>query len=241
MSRKDRRLYFYFACSSSEAFVWLLYLLLSFTLCFCKLTEENSRKQRGLATDVSQGQACLLPSFLPTFLPCLLIFLWFRYCTSFCPLAFLSTIFPEEVSRKHGSRIRRLARTDVCNDARPDVSPQTSRKDRRTYFLLFLCLFIFLALGSVLVPPWSFVSLTCLCTSYLKKCLASTGLATDVLLRDVSQGQTSRKGSRKARRLATDVSQGQACLLTPFLPTFLPCLHVHLSSLWFGYCTSFCP
>ena len=56
MSRKD----------SLPTFISLVHLLslwfgyctsfLSFTLPFCKLTEENSRKQRGLATDVSQGQ-----------------------------------------------------------------------------------------------------------------------------------------------------------------------------------------
>ena len=88
--------------------------------------------------------------------------LWFGFCLlwsfniSFYKL--LEEVSRKHVSRKHvsrnhGSRNRRLARTDVYNDARPDVSPQTSRKDRRTYFLLFLCLFIFLDLGSVLVPP----------------------------------------------------------------------------------------
>ena len=156
MSRKDRRLDFYFACSSSEAFVWLLYLLLSFTLSFCKFTAENSRKQRGLATDVSQGQTStdgsqgqtsrdrrfartgvptsLFSSYFSSMLVRLSTF-WFGFCLLWSfNLSFYK--LPEEVSRKHGSRNRRLARTDVCNDARPDVSQQTSRKDRRTYFLL---------------------------------------------------------------------------------------------------------
>ena len=69
----------------------------------------------------------------------------------------------------------------------------------------------------------SFVSLICLCTSYPKKCLASAGLATDV----------SQQTSRKDRRLATDVSQGQAYLLSSVI------MLVHLPSLWFGTCTSF--
>ena len=155
-----------------------MHLLLSFNLSFCRLslkkclastalasdvsqgqTSRNkrlkgSRKARGLATDVSQGQAYLLPSFLPIFLSMLvrLSTLWFGFCLLWSfNISFYK--LPEEVSRKHGSPNRRLARTDVCNDARPDVSPQTSRKDRRTYFLLFLCLYIFLDLGSVLVPP----------------------------------------------------------------------------------------
>ena len=115
MSRKDRRPYFYFACSSSEPFVWLLYLLLSFTLSFCKLTGENSRKQRGLATDVSQGQTStdvsqgqtsrnrrLARTGMPTslfssYFSSVLVHLpslWFGYCTSFCPLTFLSRSYP---------------------------------------------------------------------------------------------------------------------------------------------------
>ena len=104
--------------------------------------------------------------------------LWFGFCLLWSfNLSFYK--LPEEVSRKHGSRNRRLARTDVCNDARPDVSQQTSRKDRRTYFLL-----------------------------------RSTG---------------------KHRGLATDVSQR----LKERRPYFYSL--VHLLSLWFGYCTSFCP
>ena len=99
----------------SEPFVWLLYLLLSFTLSFCKLTEEHSRKQRGLATDVSQGQTStdvsqgqtsrnrrLARTGMPTslfssYFSSVLVHLpslWFGYCTSFCPLTFLSTSYP---------------------------------------------------------------------------------------------------------------------------------------------------
>ena len=168
----------------------------------------TSRKARRLATEVSQGQACLLmPLF---FRACMFIFLAFG--SVIAPPSVLKPFFlpaiPEEVSRKHGSRTRRLAR--------PDVSQQTSRKGSRkarglatdasqgqVYLLPFFlpiflpCLFIFLPFGSVFA---SFGSLTFLSTSYLKKCLASTGLGTDVSHGQTSamtQGQTSRK-----RRLA---------------------------------------
>ena len=56
--------------------------------------------------------------------------LWFGFCLLWSfNLSFYK--LPEEVSRKHGSRNKRLARTDVYNDTRPDVSHQTSRKARR--------------------------------------------------------------------------------------------------------------
>ena len=131
-------------------------------------------------------------SFLPTFLPCLFIFL---ACGSVIAhpsvlKPFFLPAIPEEVSRKQGSRTRRLARPDVSQQtsrnkrlarglARPVVSRQTLRKDRRTYFPLFF-LFFFHAcssfyplFGSVFA---SFGPLTFLSISYLKKCLASTGL-----------------------------------------------------------------
>ena len=136
-----------------------LYLLVSFALSFYKLTQENSRKQRGLATNVSQGQT---------------------------------------------SRNRRLARTSVPT----------------SYLRSMLVHLPSLWLGYCT----SFCCLTCLSTSHLKKCLASTDLASRV-----SQ-QTSCNG----------------CLARTGMPTslgssYLSSVLVHLRSLWFGYCTSFCP
>ena len=148
-------------------------------------------------THVSQGQTSrnrrlartgmpTYASFLPTFLPCLFIFL---ACGSVIAhpsvlKPFFLPAIPEEVSRKQGSRTRRLAR--------PDVSQQTSRKGSRkasglatdasqgqayllpSFLPIFLpCLFVFLPFGSVFA---SFGPLTFLSTCYLKKCLASTGL-----------------------------------------------------------------
>ena len=128
------------------------------------VSQQTSRNKR-LATNVSQGQRSRDRRFARTGVPTSLFSsyfssmlvrlstLWFGFCLLWSfNLSFYK--LPEEVSRKHGSRNRRLARTDVCNDARPDVSQEMSRKDRRTYFLLFLCLFIFLALGSVSVAPF---------------------------------------------------------------------------------------
>ena len=130
-------------------------------------------------------------SFLPTFLPCLFIFL---ACGSVIAhpsvlKPFFLQAIPEEASGKHGSRIRRLARPDV-SQGQAYLLP--------SFLPIFLpCLFVFLPFGSVFA---SFDPLTFLSTSYLKKCLASTGLATDVSHGQTSamtQGQTSRK-----RRLA---------------------------------------
>ena len=112
---------------------------------------QTSRKARRLATNVSQGVSqgqwsrdrrfartgvptSLFSSYFSSMLVRLST-LWFGFCLLWSfNLSFYK--LPEEVSRKHRSRNRRLARTDVCNDTRPDVSQQTSRKDRRTYFLL---------------------------------------------------------------------------------------------------------
>ena len=125
-------------------------------------SHKGSRKARGLATDVSQGQAYLLPSFLPIFLPCLFVFLPFgSVFASFGPLTFLSTSYLKKclastglaTDVSHGqtsamtqgqtSRNRRLARTGVptffCDPpASTEVSQQMSRKDRRPYFY-FAC------------------------------------------------------------------------------------------------------
>ena len=120
------------------------------------IPEEVSRKQgsrtRRLATNVSQGVSqgqwsrdrrfartgvptSLFSSYFSSMLVRLST-LWFGFCLLWSfNLSFYK--LPEEVSRKHGSLNRRLARTDVCNDARPDVSQETSRKDRRTCFFLF--------------------------------------------------------------------------------------------------------
>ena len=128
-------------------------------------TSRNKRLATNVSQGVSQGQWSRDRRFARTGVPTSLFSsyfssmlvrlstLWFGFCLLWSfNLSFYK--LPEEVSRKHGSLNRRLARTDVCNDARPDVSQETSRKDRRTYFLLFLCLFIFLALGSVSVAPF---------------------------------------------------------------------------------------
>ena len=126
------------------------------------------------------------------------------------------------MSCKHGSRIRRLARpgrrlaTNVLGLARPEVSRQTFRKDRRTYFPLFFLVF-FHACRSSFYPLVRYLYLLCFFNLSLYK-----------LPEEVSR----KRGSRN-RRLATDVSQGQAYLLSSVI------MLVHLPSLWFGTCTSF--
>ena len=226
---------------------------------------QARRPATNVSQGVSQGQRSRDRRFARTGVPTSLFSSYFssmlvRLSTlwfGFCLLWSFNLSFdqlPEEVSRKHGSRNRRLARTDVCNDARPDVSQQTSRKDRRTYFLLrstgkhrglatdvsqrqasllLFRLFIFSEpFVWLLYLPVSFTLSFCKLTEEHSR--KQRGLATDVsqgqTSTDVSQGQTSRN-----RRLA------RTGMPTSLFSSYFSSVLVHLPSVWFGYCTSFCP
>ena len=217
-------------------------------LAFYKLPEEDSckhtsRRARGLATDVSQGQtrvsqgqmSCnrrlartgVSTTCLPTSVPGLFIFP--AFCALIAPSLVLSAVYklPEEDSRKHTSCKARNLATDVSqgqtrvSQGQMSCNRRLARTGVSTPTCLptsVLCFFIFPAFCALIVPSFVLSAFYKLPEEESRKHTSRKvrGLASIRLARPEVSQRTSRKdrrGSRKGKCLATNVWQGLPYLL----------------------------
>ena len=205
--------------------------------------KRASRRARGLATDVSQGQtrvsqgqmSCnrrlartgVSTTCLPTSVPGLFVFP--AFCALIVPSLVLSAVYelPEEDSRKHTSCKARGLATDVSqgqtrvSQGQMSCNRRLARTGVSTPTCLptsVLCFFVFPAFCALIVPSFVLSAFYKLPEEESRKRASRKvrGLASVHLARPEVSQRTSRKdrrGSRKGRRLATNVSQGLAYLL----------------------------